>query len=400
MRFNYQARTQEGEVHTGQVEASSEETAISLLQRHGLYVTFLGIAKPPAYAIKINLFENVSKKDLVMFSRQLSIMFKSKVSLMESLRVIADQTKNLNFKEKIRKLSEDVEGGTAFSKTLSQYPKIFSAFYVAMVKAGEVSGKLSEVLNYLADHLEREYHLASKAKGALIYPAMVVLVMVFVLILMIYFVIPNLSQVLAQSEEPLPLITKIVLAGSDFLRTKGLFIFLAMLGVILAVARYFKTASGKKTLDRLMLRAPVLGNLLKLIYVTRYAENLSTLVAGGLPIAKALETVADVIGNSAYKTVVLTAQDKVRKGETISSVLAGSPDLFPPVVNQMVQIGEKTGSLDATLINIVDFYQKEIDRGIDNLLSIMEPLLMVFLGGAVGGIMLAIMMPMYKMMGL
>jgi len=400
MKFNYQARSEQGEVHTGQVEASSETAAISLLQRHGLYVTFLGEVKAPVYAKKISFFENISQKDLVLFSRQLSIMFKSKVSLMEALRVIANQTKNPNFKEKIMKLSEEIEAGTAFSKALSQYPKIFSAFYVAMVRAGEVSGKLSEVLNYLADHLEKEYHLASKAKGALIYPAMVVLVMVFVLLLMIFFVIPNLSQVLESSGGTLPLVTQIVISGSNFLRQRGLYILLVLVGLVFVLSRYLKTEQGKRFLDRNLLRVPLLGNLLKMIYVTRFAENLSTLVSGGLPIAQALETVADVIGNYSYKTIILETQDRVRKGEMISSVLTNYPGLFPPVVNQMVQVGERTGSLDSTLINIVDFYQKEVDSGIDNLLSVLEPLLMIFLGGAVGGLMIAILMPMYKMMAL
>src|SRR4030042_462538 len=193
MKFNYQGRTKEGESRVGQVEASSKDAAINLLQKYDLYVPFLEESKPPIYAKKIKIFENISRKDVVLFSRQLSIMFKSKVSLIEALRVLASQMKNADFKEKVFEISEEVEAGTSFSKAISKYPKIFSSFYVSMVKSGEVSGKLSEVLSYLAEHLEREYQLASKAKGAMGYPALVLFIVILVIFMMVFLVIPNLT---------------------------------------------------------------------------------------------------------------------------------------------------------------------------------------------------------------
>ncbi len=400
MRFNYQARSKNGEIHTGYIEASSKEAAISLLQRHDLYVTFLEEAKSPFYAKRIKLFEKVSKKDLVLFSRQLSIMFKSKVTLTESLKVISSQMKKADFKEKIVKISEEVEGGTPFSKALSQHPRVFSSFYVAMVKSGEISGKLSEVLDYLADHLEREYHLASKTMGALIYPVMVIFVIILVLLLMIYFVIPNLTKVLEDSDQSMPVITKIVIAAAGLLKSWGWVLILLLALLIFFSNRLSKTKKGKEFFDKKFLQVPLIGNLLKMIYVARFSENLSTLISGGLPITQALDTVGDIIGHSSYKEVVIEAREKVRRGEAISSVLSQYPDLFPSLIVQMVLVGEKTGTLDTTLMNVVNFYQKEIDRTIDNLLSIMEPALIIFLGATVGGLMLSLLMPLYRMVSI
>jgi type IV pilus assembly protein PilC len=400
MKFNYQARTKGGEIHAGQIEASSKEAAITLLQKHGLYVTFLEEAVPPIYAKRVKIFEKVSQKDLVLFSRQLAIMFKSKVPLVESLRVLSIQTKNPDLKEKILKLSEEVEGGTSFSKALARYPKVFSSFYIAMVKSGEVSGKLSEVLNYLADHLEREYHLTAKTKGALIYPSLIVFVVLLVLVLMIFFVIPHLAEVLIGSGQELPTLTKFIITGAAFFRKWGWLIILIIAFLIFACFKYYLTKEGKKFFDKFFLRLPMIGPLLKTVYLARFAENLSTLVSGGLPIAQALETVGNIIANTSYKEVILQARDRVRRGEPISSILTQSPELFPPVFIQMVLVGERTGTLDTTLMNIVDFYQKEIDRTIDNVLSILEPVLIVILGVIVAGLMLSILMPLYKMIAI
>ena len=400
MKFNYQTRTKKGEIRSGQVEASSREAAASFLQKHGLYVTFLEEAIPPIYARRIKFFEKISQKDLVLFSRQLAIMFKSKVPLVESLRVLSQQTDNPDFKEKIMKISEEVEGGTALSKALENFPEVFSSFYIAMVKSGEVSGKLAEVLNYLADHLEREYHLTAKTKGALLYPSLIVFVVILVLLLMIFFVIPQLAEVLTTEKEALPWITMFVINSSAFVRDWGWALFIILVLFVAGFLKYYRTDRGQRFFDREFVKFPLLGPFFKMINVARFAENLSTLISGGLPIAQALETVGDIISNTAYKEVIFKMRDEVRKGVPISAVLSRNPDLFPPVFIQMVLVGEKTGTLDSTLMNIVDFYQKEIDRMIDNALSILEPVLILVLGLVVAGLMLSILMPLYKMIAL
>jgi len=401
MKYNYQARTKKGEVQTGIVEASSREAAIVLLRKYGLYVTILEEATAlPIYAKRLKLFEGITRQDIVLFSRQLSIMFKSKVPLVESLNVLSGQTRNLDLKERILDLSEEVEGGTSFSGALSRHPEIFSSFYISMVKAGEVSGTLSESLEYLADHLEREYHLTSKIRGALLYPALIVVVVLLVITMMIFFVIPNLSEVLIGSGSELPTATKIVINSAAFLRKFGWVLGLVILLVIFAAFRYYRSQKGKKFFDGLFLKIPVIGPFLKTINLALFAENLSTLISGGLSIASALQTVGEIVGNSRYKEVIFEARDRVRKGETISSVLSAAPEVFPPVFVQMTLVGERTGTLDSTLMNIVNFYKKEIDRTIDNLLSILEPLLIVILGVVVAGLMLAILLPLYQMVAL
>src|SRR3989338_1806214 len=254
MKFDYQARTQKGEIKIGVIEASSREVAISLLQKYGLYVTLLEEgSKIPFFARKIKLFSRIPAKEVVLFSRQLSIMFSAKVPLVESLKTLAIQTKNLDFKEKIMKISEEIEGGTAFSSALAKYPKIFSSFYIAMIKSGEASGNLSEPLNYLAEHLEKEYYLTSKVKGAMTYPAVVLLVVIVVFVLMILFVIPNLSKVLLESGQELPLATKIVLALPDLLKSWGLVFLLLLIGLAVFSARYYRTKKGKYFFDKLIL---------------------------------------------------------------------------------------------------------------------------------------------------
>jgi len=398
MRFNYQARTRKGEIQTGQVEASSREAALNLLQKYGLVVTLLEEAeKVPFYARKITLFERISKKDLVNFSRQLSLMFKSRIPLVQALQTISQQTKNPSFREKIISISQEVEGGTLFSQALSRYPNLFSSFYVSMVKSGEASGTLSESLEYLADHLEKEYFLSSKIKGAMIYPILILVVVLGVLIMMIYFVIPQLSTVLETSGQELPLLTRAVLSFSAAFRKFGWLMLLLFVGLIMFLFKYIRTPSGKRIWDRTLLRLPLIGSFLKMICISRFAENLSTLVKGGLPISQALEITSDIVGNQVYQEIILEIRDEVRRGERISKQLGQHPELFPPILAQMVMVGEKTGTLDQSLMNVVNFYQKEIDRSIDNLLSILEPVLILFLGGIVAVLMASILMPIYKM---
>ena len=398
MIFNYQARDQKGEVYAGEIETSSKETAATLLHERGLFVTFLEEASTSLASKRIVLFKKVNKKDLVMFSRQLSIMFKSKVPLIESLDVLSGQMKNIIFKENILKISEKIEGGVSFSQALSFFPKLFSPFYIAMVKSGEVSGKLSEVLEHLAEHQEKEYHLNSKIKGAMIYPSLILFVIVAVIVLLVVFVIPNLVSVFETSGQELPLATRMVIAVSDFSRKWGWLVLVIAGAIVFFLVKYYATPKGKALFDRFFLKIPILGSFLKKVYLSRFAENLSTLISGGLPIIQSLSIVGDIIANNSYKEAISTAANEVRKGEMISLVLRQYPDLFPPVFVQMVMIGEKTGTIDTTLMNVVDFYEQEVDRAVDNILGVMEPVLIVFLGVVVGGIMMSILLPIYQSM--
>ena len=403
MKFKYQARTEDGEMSVGQVEASSEEAAVDILQKQSLYITSLEREteekEKSVFSKKITLFGKASRKDVVLFSRQLAIMFRSKVPLVEALRVFSQQTPNINFREKIARISQEVEGGIPFSRALALYPKIFSHFYVAMIKAGEVSGKLSDALDYLAEHMEREYHLTAKTKGALVYPCLIVLVIFGVMAVMVFVVIPQLTTVLEGLGRPLPLPTRMVIGFADGIRELGFLIAATVAVIIGGGIKYYRTEKGKAFFHRLFLKIPIIGNVLKMIYVARFAENLSTLISGGLPITRALAVTGDIIDNVAYKEAVFKTQDAVKKGETISSVLSGYFNLFPPIFVQMVLVGERTGTLSTTLLSVVSFYQKEVERTVDAALSLIEPTLIIFLGVAVTGIILAVLMPLYEGLG-
>ena len=400
MKFTYQARTKTGELQSGVVEASSEEAALAVLQRYGLYVTTLRGVKPSRlFAKEIKLFGGVSRKDSMMFSRQLSIMFKSKIPLVEALRVLVVQTPNLYFRDKILKIAENVEGGTSLSKALSLFPDIFSTFFVAMVKSGETAGKLSEALEYLADHLEKESTFYSRVWGALLYPIMIIVVMTGVVGIMIFFVFPQITQIVEDMGVEPPLITKIIFAAVDFVKKWLFVILLAAIVSILFLLQYFKTKEGKDVFSKTLLKLPILRNLVKMIYLSRFAGNLSTLMAGGVPIAQSLEVSGEVVGNEIYKKIILETRDGVRKGETISDILSKYPDIFPPVFTQMTLIGEKTGTLDQSLMHLVSFYEKEVDRNLENFLSLLVPFTMIFLGVIVGGLVGAVMLTLYKVVG-
>lgn len=398
MKFSYQIRTKTGEIQSGVIEASSKEAALDLLQQGQYFVTLLEeTGGKPFYAKKVKLFGGVSQKDLVIFARQLSLMFKSRIPLNQSLRTLAEQMKNQEFKETIFTISEEVEAGTAFSQALTRFPKIFSSFFISMVKSGEASGTLSESLNYLADHLEADYELTSKLKGAMVYPAMIVIASVGVLMMMMFFVIPNLARVLTETGQELPFVTKIVIGLSDFLRSKG-WVLLIISGItIFAARRYLKTQSGSIFKDKTLLKVPAIGQFLKIIYISRFAENLSTLITGGLPITDALEITGQVVGNVVYKDIIAEIQEEVRKGREISSVLRAHPGQFPPLLFQMVLIGEKTGTLDQTLKSVVNFYQKEVARSMESLLSLIEPIMIIILGAMVAGLMGSVLLPLYKL---
>lgn len=396
MKFNYQARTKTGEIRSGIVEASTKEAALTLLQRYGLYVTSLEMAKEIWFLKRMRIFGRIARKDLVLFSRQLAIMFQSNVPPIDALQTLASQTKNPAFKEKIARLSEEVEGGTPLSQALALYPDLFSSFYVSMVKSGEAVGRLPETLNHLADHLEKEYYFRSKVIGAMIYPSLVLLVFLVVLAAMIFFIMPQLIEVLQATGGELPLITKITIALTTFLREFGWIIILALLFLIIFLFRYYKTKKGKEFFDQLFLKLPLLGEFFKKIYLSRFAENLSILISGGLPIAQALEITGEVIGNDVYQKIVFETRDRVRRGEAISFVLQRYPKAISPFFIQLTVVGEKTGKIESTLMNIVGFYRKEIDRDLERLLGLLEPLVIIFLGLLVGGLVGSILLPIYQ----
>jgi type IV pilus assembly protein PilC len=400
MKFSYQARAKGGDIQSGIVEAFNREAALALLQKYGLFITSLEeVRARPVYAREIKLFRGISGKDKAVFSRQLSIMFKSKVALTEALRVMVTQTENPNFREKILKIAEDVEAGASLSKALSRFPEVFSSFFIGMIKSGETAGKLSDALEYLADHLERENDFQSKVQGAMIYPIMVITVMLGVILLMVFFVFPQIAQIVEELGVEPPLITKIVFGAVNFFKKWLIVIVLTLITLVLFIYQYLKTKEGRTLWNRTSLQIPVMRDLLKKIYLSRFAENLSTLISGGVQIAPALETAGEAVGNEVYKVIIIEARDAVRRGDQINSVLRKYPENFPPLFTQMTLIGEKTGTLEETLMHLVSFYQKEVSRALENVLNLLVPFTIVILGIVVGGMVGSVILTLYNVVG-
>ncbi|MBU3964473.1 type II secretion system F family protein [Patescibacteria group bacterium] len=397
MQFNYQARTKNGLIQVGVIEVSSRNDAVSLLQKEGLYITHLEeVTKRPFYFRQIDLLNRAGKKDVMMFCRELALMLKSGVGLVESLRALAEQTEKSVFKAQIVEVSEDVEGGVYFSEALSKFPKIFSNFFINIIKAGEASGKLSESLNYLAQHLEREYNLINKIKSGMTYPAFILLVFLGIGGLGIFMVLPSFQDTLSSLEVELPVLTRAVLGLGEAARTWWWAFLIGIILIVVLIRRYSKTDEGREIIGKIVLKIPILGKTVRRVYLTRFTENLSTLILAGLPITQALDIVSGAAGNKTYQRIIMETQEGVRRGELMSSVLEKYPKDIPGLVTQMIKVGERTGRLDESLMHIANFYESEVNRNIDALIDIIEPVLIVVLGGMVALLMVSIIVPVYK----
>ena len=395
MEFKYRARTQKGEAKEGVVQAGSKATAISALQKEGLFVTGLQRAGSESIWQK-NLFgSRVPVKSVAAFARQAAVLLKSGTPVVSALEALATQETNRYFKTIILGAANKVKEGGTFSKALGGYPKIFTPFFTNVVKSGEASGRLSDSLSYLADHLEREYELQSKIKGAMIYPLFVLGVFVLIFVVMIVVVIPNLEKALSQFHEELPVLTRFILGTAHFFSSWGgiaLMIILAV-GAFLAF-QWRKTEKGKKLYHRLVLKLPLkLGILFQKYYLTRFAENLSVLINAGLPISEALKITGEVVGNKTYEEALIRVQRRVIRGEEISASLKDFPELFHPLVIQMINVGEETGTLGDSLQKVVSFYQGEIDRSVDGLSKMIEPVLIILMGVMVGILVVGVFLP-------
>lgn len=396
MKFSYQARTKTGEIQTGFVEASSREGALAVLQKYGLYVTFLVQTKEPFWQRRIKLFKKASKQDVVFLTRQLAVMLRSSIPVVESFETIARQLAKPEFQEQVLKIAEQVEGGDSLSKALSSFPGLFSPFYIGMVRSGEVSGNVPESLDYLANYLEREQDFTSKLLMGIIYPVFVLIVFFAIVFLMGIVVIPRFAEIFTGMEVELPVLTKLVLAFTSFMRDNWLVFLLGFLAFWVFIILLLRSKEFRTSLDKLLLDLPVLSSFFKKFFLVRIALTLSTLIAGGVPISQALEISSDVVGNDVYKDIVLKTRDGVRAGQTISSVLSAYPETFTLFFIQMTVVGEKTGHLEKTLQNVVSLYQKEVDRSLEAIIKLLEPALIVVLGGLVFLMAIALFVPLFR----
>ena len=394
--FKYRVRVQSGGVKTGNVEAISESAAMELLEDKGLVVLSLtkGGKSSEKKGFNINI-GRVKSKDIVIFSRQLSVMVSATVPIVKALKILASQTDNDIFVEKIMELANDVDGGMKLSAGMSKHSKIFGRFYIAMVKSGETSGSLDEVLQYLADQMEKDYDLVSRIKGAMIYPVFIIFGMTVVGFLMMVFVVPNMTRMLIESGQELPFLTQVLISTSNFLKNFWWLIIGAVVGLIFLFKMWNRTQIGRVSWDTAKVKFPIFGPLFQKIYIVRFARGFSTLTKGGVPVSTALKITSEVVDNEAYKKLILDTIKEVEDGNSVS-VLFGKSELMPKMLSQMMSIGEQTGKLDSILEKLADFYAREIDSMVAGLTSLIEPMILMVMGVGVGGMVAAIMLPMFK----
>lgn len=397
MKFNYKAKKSSGETQRGAIEAGSKKSALELLLNRGLHVLELKKSKESDLLNSLKkLWEGVKPNEFVLFSRQLSVLIDAKVPLLSALRTIGNQTDNSFLASKIHSIMYDVDGGASFSEALSRHPDVFSNFYVNMVKAGEASGTLQKVLNDLADNIEKNYELTSRLKSAMYYPAFILGAMFIVGFIVMTFVMPKLLTLLEGVDSvTLPLQTRVVIWTSGFLENYWWAVVVIILAIAGALIYYSNTDDGKAEFDRVILKIPFINKILHDIYVARFSENLATLLQSGLPITTALLITSDIVGNEVYREVIREAANHVKRGESIGEVFARY-EVIPPIVAQMIKVGESSGRIDFTLGKITDFYVREADVMVKNFTSLIEPIIIIILAVGVGILVSSVMIPIYQ----
>ncbi|MBU2229628.1 type II secretion system F family protein [Patescibacteria group bacterium] len=395
--YDYKAKDVEGNSVTGAVEASSETVAVDMLKDKDLIVLSLSERrKRTLFQASLGFLNRVPRKEVVIFSRQLAVMISATVPIVKALTILTKQTENITFKIIVSEIADEVDGGARLSDTLGRYPQVFDDFFVYMIKSGETTGKLDETLNYLADQKEKDYDLTSKIKGAMIYPVFILGALVVVGIVMMIFVIPQLTAVLEEAGTELPWATRMLMATSDFLQNYWWSLIVIAIVSTLSYRLYYRTSTGKKQIDKLKLRIPVFGNIYKKIYLTRFARSFSNLIASGIPLSRALGIVADVIGNHTYKEITLETIKEVEDGNSVSTVFLKHKEV-PVMLSQMLTVGEQTGRLDKILAKLADFYAKEVENLVANLVSLIEPMIIALLGVAVAVLVVSILLPLYSL---
>lgn len=397
MLYKYKALTKNGEERNGTIDAVNEDIAISSLQRRNLVV--VSVTKPKDntfFKRDIRLFEGVSVKDMVMLSQQMSILFDAQIPALRVFQLLSKEYSNDLLKEVLKEVADDVQGGMSISKAFNKHPKVFSKFYVSVVSAGEETGELSETFVYLAEYIDRNYQLTTKVKNALTYPIFVVFVFIAVMILMLTLVIPNLASMILESGQEVPIYTKAVIGFSSFLVDYGLFMFVLLLLTIGSL--WYFNKNGAISFARIKLDIPLFGKLFRNLYVSRFADNMHTMLSNGIPIVLAIEITGDVVDNIVYKEIFEEVSKDVKTGVSFSGSLE-KHEQFPSIVVQMIRVGEETGELASILKHLSMFYRREVYTTADTLTSLIEPIMIVFLGVGVGVVLISVLAPIYSISG-
>jgi type IV pilus assembly protein PilC len=396
--FAYSGRTRGGETVKGERVAETMDAAVAALRRDQIMVTRIDQAKEAVKAKAKGPKGGVSvpAKNLAIFTRQFSVMIDAGLPLVQCLEILGKQEPHKGFANAILKVREDVEGGAALADAMKKHPKTFDSLYSNMIAAGEAGGILDTILKRLAVYIEKNVKLKGEVKSAMIYPIAVIVIAALVVGAILWKVIPTFAQLFAGLGAQLPLPTRVVIAASDGLVAYGWILILAGGAVVFLLKRYYSTDAGRHVIDALLLKMPILGGILRKVAVARFTRTLSTLLASGVPILDGLDITARTAGNAVIEKAIQTTRTSIERGESISAPLRET-NVFPSMVVQMINVGETTGALDAMLSKIADFYEEEVDTAVAGLLTLMEPVMIAFLGGIVGGIVIAMYMPIFDL---
>ncbi len=400
MKFNFKVKTQTGENKEGSINASSREAAISLLQKNNFLIVSLEreAKKNEWNKIFLKYYDKVTVKETMVFFRQMSILIEARVPIVMSLTAVKEQTSNKYFIKVIQEMINDIEDGAPFSVAMEKHPDVFSKLSINIIRAGETSGNLKKAIDYVEANIEKNYNLSVRVKSALIYPTLVLSVFFVIGFIVISFIVPKLTLMIKELNANIPWYTQVVIVLSDFMSTYWWAVAIIIIGIVAGFFYYVNTEDGKKEWDDLKIRLPIVGIIFRYVYIVRFAENLAILLQGGIPITRALSVASSVVNNVVYERIFLKATKEVKKGGNMSTVLSYSM-LIPSMVTHMIKIGEDTGQIDTVLGHIAKFYNQEVETMTKNLSVILEPVIMIIIGVAVGFMAFAILMPIYNIAG-
>jgi type II secretory pathway component PulF len=400
MLFSYKAVDKSSTPREGTVDAQTIEAAIEAVEGRGYTIIAIEPVekKSSILDIQFTMFERVSNKEIVIFSRQIATLFDAQVSALRIFRLLSSESSNPKMQKILTDISDSLQGGSSISNAIARHPDVFSKFYISMVKSGEESGTLDKTFMYLADYLDRSYQVMSKARNALIYPAFVISIFVGVMMLMLTLVIPSVSKILVDSGQEIPIYTKIVIALSDIVSNYFIGIVLFFGLTVLFYWQFQRTPSGKRVIDEFKLSIPVLGNLYEKLFLTRICDNLSTMLTSGISMVQALEITADVVDNEVYREIVQNTLVDVKAGKSFADSISEYREI-PGVLSQMSKVGEETGKLGDILKTLSEFYRREVNNAVDTLISLIEPAMIVLLGLGVGVLLASVLMPIYNLTG-
>ncbi len=394
--FTYTALDAQGNERHGTIDAVNMDVAIAALQRRGLIISGIDPVKSSsALSTRLSLFDRITNADVVMISRQITTLFEAQVSALRAFRLLAAEARTPALGDALTGVANDLQSGSSIAAALGKHPQAFSVFYVNMVRAGEETGKLDETFAFLADYMDRNYELSQKARNALVYPAFIVLTFVVVMVLMMTLVIPNLASMLSEVGQNVPIYTKVVIGMSTFLSK-----YILLIGIMLAIGivfvyRFSQTARGREVLSRARLETPAIGDIYQKIFISRIADNLSTMLRSGIQVLRGLEITSSVVGDAVYEKVLAAAANDVKGGLPLSEALRKHREI-PGIVVAMVKIGEETGNMSKILETMARFYRREVNNAVDTLVGLIEPMMIVMLALGVAVLLAAVLLPIYN----